>query len=161
MNISQNSKKGGPFGWVGRGSNTSGRKGVRFKILLFLIADLWGWWGARNADALLSTIRPPADPKGPPFVLFWDIHCRLTDPKPFLKATLAPIYTNFEGEARQKNAPKIVLKVRRRKLGQNRDFLVFWESSKNQFGRPKKKVDKIFEKSPPRENPRSAPGGIP
>ena len=35
---------------------------------------------------------------------------------------------------------------------QNRVFLVLWESSENQFGRPKKKVDKIFEnfwKSPP------------
>ena len=43
---------------------------------------------------------------------------------------------------------------------------VLWESSKNQFGRPKKKkkVVKIFEfflkirPPPPRENPRSAPG---
>ena len=43
-------------------------------------------------------------------------------------------------------------------------FLVLCESSENQFGRPKKKVDKIFKKflkirPPPRENPRSAPGG--
>ena len=28
-------------------------------------------------------------------------------------------------------------------FGQNRDFLVLWESSEKQVGRPKKKVDKI------------------
>ena len=50
--------------------------------------------------------------------------------------------------------------LRRRKFCQNRRKTVLWESSKNQFGRPKKKkkVVKIFRKSaPPRENPRSAP----
>ena len=48
---------------------------------------------------------------------------------------------------------------------QNRDKTVLWESSKNQFGRPKKKkkVVKVFDNflkirpPPPRENPRSAP----
>ena len=38
--------------------------------------------------------------------------------------------------------------LRRRNFGQNRDFLVLWESSENQFGRPKKrsiKFRKIFE----------------
>ena len=47
-------------------------------------------------------IRPPADPKGPPFDTFSEIHFWRTDPKIFLKAPLAPIYTNFEGE----RAPK-------------------------------------------------------
>ena len=47
-------------------------------------------------------IRPPADPKGPPFDTFSEIHFCPTDPKIFLKAPLAPIYTNFEGE----RAPK-------------------------------------------------------
>ena len=41
--------------------------------------------------------------------------------------------------------------------------MVFWESSENQFGRPNKKVDKIFnfflKICPPRETPISAPGG--
>ena len=46
-------------------------------------------------------------------------------------------------------------------FGQNRVFVVLWESSENQFGccgRSKKKIDdKIIENSPPppRENPRS------
>ena len=55
-----------------------------------------------GADASPSGIRPPADPKGPPFDTFSEIHCWPTDPKIFLKAPLAPIYTNFEGE----RAPK-------------------------------------------------------
>ena len=51
-----------------------------------------------------SGIRPPADPKGPPFDTFSEIHFWPTDPKIFLKAPLAPIYTNFEGERAPKNA---------------------------------------------------------
>ena len=58
--------------------------------------------GRGGADAPLSGIRPPADPKGPPFDTFSEIHFWRTDPKIFLKAPLAPIYTNFEGE----RAPK-------------------------------------------------------
>ena len=57
------------------------------------VDDLGGRWGVRP----LSGIRPPADPKGPPFALFSDIHFWLTDLKIFL---MAPIYTNFEGGAR-------------------------------------------------------------
>ena len=49
-----------------------------------------------------SGIRPPADPKGPHFDTFSEIHFLPTDPKIFLKA---PIYTNFEGE----RAPKKTL----------------------------------------------------
>ena len=49
-----------------------------------------------------SGIRPSADPKGPPFDTFSEIHFWPTDPKIFLKAPSAPIYTNFEGE----RAPK-------------------------------------------------------
>ena len=37
----------------------------------------------------------PCGPKRSPFELFFDIHFWLTDPKIFLKATLAPLYTNF------------------------------------------------------------------
>ena len=110
-----------------------------------------------------SGIRPPADPKGPPFDTFSEIHFWPTDPKIFLKAPSAPIHTNFEGERAPKKRDffvKIFQKVpkngfltvfskiclRRRKFCQNRGKTVLWESSKNQFGRPtKKKVVKIFE----------------
>ena len=34
-----------------------------------------------------------------PFELFWDINFWLADPITFLKAPLAPKYTNFEGES--------------------------------------------------------------
>ena len=39
---------------------------------------------------LSSGVRTPADPKGPPFVLFLAM-----DPKSFLKASSAPILTNY------------------------------------------------------------------
>ena len=103
-----------------------------------------------------SGIRPPADPKGPPFDTFSEIHFWPTDPKIFLKAPLAPIYTNFEGERAPKkrdffskffkNCPKTAfvtvfskIFLRRRKFCQSRGKTVLWESSKNQFDRPKKK----------------------
>ena len=44
-------------------------------------ADLGGAWG--GADAPFSGIRPPADPKGPPFDIFSEIHFWPTDPKIF------------------------------------------------------------------------------
>ena len=102
-----------------------------------------------------SGIRPPADPKGPPFDTFSEIHFWPTDPKIFLKAPLAPIYTNFEGE----RAPK------------KRDFFCqnFQKLPENGFSDcffPKKKkgrqnFGKFFENPPPpRENPRSAPAYI-
>ena len=84
-----------------------------------------------------SGIRPPADPKGPPFDTFSEIHFWPTDPKIFLKAPLAPIHTNFEGERAPKNAiffVKIFQKVRRKKFCQNRGKTVLWESSISQFG---------------------------
>ena len=67
------------------------------------VADLGG--GRWDASSTPSAIRPPADPKGPPFVLFWDIHFWLTDLKIFVKAPSAPIYTNFLGGARAEKAP--------------------------------------------------------
>ena len=42
--------------------------------------------------------------KGSPFLLFWNIHFWLSDPKTFLKAPLAPEYTNFDGVARAEKA---------------------------------------------------------
>ena len=86
----------------------------------------------------------------------------VTDPKIFLKAPWAPIYTKFEGELAPKKCDFFMSKfskkcpktafltcflkdfLRRRKFGQNSIFLVLYESFENQFGRPK-------------ENPRSAP----
>ena len=128
-------------------------------------ADLGGAGGG-------SGIRPPADPKGPPFDTFSEIHFWRTDPRIFLKAPLAPVYTNFEGErAPKKNAiflstffkkcPKtafltVFSKIckRRRKFYQNMGKTVLRESSKNQFDRPKKKkgrqnFGKFFENPPP------------
>ena len=67
-----------------------------------MIGTRGGFRGGRGADALPSGIRPPADPKGTPFDTFSEIHFWRTDPKIFLKAPSAPIYTNFEGE----RAPK-------------------------------------------------------
>ena len=59
--------------------------------------------GGQGADAFFpSGIGPPADPKGPPFDTFEEIPFWPTDPKHFLKAPLAPVYTNLEGE----HAPK-------------------------------------------------------
>ena len=81
------------------------------------------------------------DRKGVPLYYF-DIHLWLTDLKNFLKAPLAPIYTNFEGD--------------RENLGKIRVFIVLWESSENTFGRPKRKSTQK-KVDPPREIPRSTP----
>ena len=55
---------------------------------LFAGADLGGGGAGGGADASPppSGIRPPADPKGPPFDTFSEIHFCPTDPKIFLKA---------------------------------------------------------------------------
>ena len=117
----------------------------------------------RGADALPLRDSTPCRPKGSPFDTFSATHFWPTDPKIFLKAPLAPIYTNFEGECAQKKKRDFLSKffekcpktafltsfsticLRRRKFCQNRGKTVLWESSKNQFGRPKKKVVKFFE----------------
>ena len=61
-----------------------------------------GGYGGGRWRTPPSGIRPPADPRGPPFDTFSEIHFCPTDPKIFLKAPLAPINTNVEGE----RAPK-------------------------------------------------------
>ena len=65
--------------------------------------DLGGGMGGRGGGLFLflrdST---PCRPKVSPFELFSDIQFWLTDPKIFLKALLAPIYTNFKGGMRAK-----------------------------------------------------------
>ena len=58
--------------------------------------------GLRESYALFSGIQPAADPMGPHFVLFSEIRVWRTDPKVFVRAPLAPMYANFEGE----RAPK-------------------------------------------------------
>ena len=68
------------------------------KILLTAGADLGG--GGRS----LSGIRPSADPKGPPFVLFRDIYSWRADPKIFLKAPLPKYILILRGSARRNNA---------------------------------------------------------
>ena len=108
-----------------------------------------------------SGVRPPADPKGPPFDTFSEIHFWPTD-KIFLKAPWAPIYTNFEGERApiklnffcqnfSKSAQKQLavfskICLRRTKFCQSRGKTVLWESLKNQFSRPKKKGRQNFLK---------------
>ena len=117
-----------------------------------LIITRRGWFRGRGGEIGRP---PPPLRDSTPFDTFLEIHFWPTDPKIFLKAPLAPIYTNFEGERAPKNAV--------RKFSQNRGKTVLWGSSKNQLGGPKKKrlskFWKIFWKSapPPRENPRSAP----
>ena len=132
-------------------------------------ADLGGGGGRFPPP---SGIRPPADPKGTPFDTFSEIHFWPTDPRIFLKAPLAPIYTNFMRERAPKKTRFFLSKffkkcpktafltvffskncLRRRKFSKNRGKTVLWESSKNQFGRPKKKgrqnFGKFFENPPP------------
>ena len=119
-------------------------------------ADLGGGGGGGGRSPLRDSTR--CRPKGsPPFDTFSEIPFWPTDPKIVLKAPSAPIYTNFEGERAPKKRyffVKIFQKVPKngffdcffknfRKLSQNRGKTVLWESSKNQFGRPKKKW-KIF-----------------
>ena len=110
-------------------------------LIIKAVADLGG-----KRRKPFSGIRPPADPKGPLFLIFRDIHFSLTDPKIFLKAPLAPKHTNFEGGARAEKKTHVLKKncLRRAKLGQNRVF--HWDSSENQFGRPKtKRSTKFFD----------------
>ena len=113
-------------------------------------ADLGGAGGGCGRP-LPSGIRPPADPKGPPFDTFSEIHFWPSDPKIFLKAPSAAIYSNFEGERSPKKRDFFVkifqqvpkngfltvfskICLRRRKFSQNPGKTVLWESSKNQFG---------------------------
>ena len=72
-----------------------------------------------------SGIRPPADPKGPPFDTFSQIHFWPTDPKIFLKASLAPIYTNFEGERAPKKTQFFCQNFS--KIVQKRTFWLFFQ----------------------------------
>ena len=107
-----------------------------------------------------ATIICTADLKSPPFSYFV-ISIFGDRLKNFLKA---PISTNFEGgSARKKNAflvktfPKRALKCHfgpcffkllhayRNNLAEKKLFLVLWEISEKQYGRSKKKDDKILK----------------
>ena len=79
-----------------------GGEGRGYCVCVCVCVCRGGFRGAGGGRPPPSGIRPPADPKGPPFDTFSEIHFWPTDPKIFLKAPLAPIYTNFEGE----RAPK-------------------------------------------------------
>ena len=64
----------------------------------------------------------------------------MTEPKNVYKSPLAPIYTNFEGGGGKsaKNAYFFKILPAAMKIWPKTVFLVLWESSENQFGRPKK-----------------------
>ena len=106
---------------------------------------------------LLSGIRPPADPKDPPFVLLWDIPFWLAAPKKFL-ADYQYILI-LRGENAPKNAIfcstfskkcsflacfffKNLLAVQ--ETWSKKGLYSILGSSENQFILPKKMVDKIF-----------------
>ena len=105
-------------------------------------ADLGGWAG--RVGALLSGIWTPADSKGPPFVLFWDIHFWWRTKKFSKGAFGTNIYLFWEGSARWKSA-------------------IFWSKfSKKCLKTPFlacffKILPTPLKTHTPRENPRSAP----
>ena len=63
-----------------------------------------GLGGGGSFAFLQGWIRPPADPKDPPFGTFYEIQFWLTGLNLVPPAHLAPIYTNFEGKREPKNA---------------------------------------------------------
>ena len=140
------------------------------------------WPGAdlrAGADALsLPQGFDPSQPKESPVCTVLRYPCLVTDPKNFLKAPLAPIYNNFEREARAEKRNFLVnnfQKVPKNTLfgffqnfacgadiSPKTVFLVLWESLENQFGRPKKngqKFLKIFD-NPPLEKILDPPLGV-
>ena len=77
------------------------------------------------------------------------------DPKNFLRAPLVPIYTNFEGAARAEKIDFLV-KIFQEMLKKTQKIwpkqgLLLWESSENQFGRPKKGRQFLKVRPPPLE----------
>ena len=65
-------------------------------------ADLGGWGGGGCCGRPSLRDSTPCRPKGSPLWYFQQIQFRPTNPKNFLKAPLAPIYTKFKGGARAK-----------------------------------------------------------
>ena len=109
-----------------------------------------GFRGGGRPPPPPSGIRPPADPKGPILILFQKSICGRPTPKIFLKAPLAPIYTNFEGERAKKTK---FFCQNFSKSAQKRAENLAKIGAKQCFGRArkinlidlKKKVVKIFE----------------
>ena len=140
-------------------------------------ADLRGMEGA--APLLLRTRpHPLTNQRVPHLLLFYDINFRLTNPKNYLRAPSAPIYTIFERERALKKkrdylvnifqkVPKIFQKMLRnfQKVPKNFFSDIFFQislwrkkSSENQFGQPNKKVRQNFQHfSANPLPPRSAP----
>ena len=79
-------------------------------------ADLGG--GGRTL--LFRDSSTPSRPKWPPLCTILRYPFLGTDPKIFLKASSAPIYTNFEGEARAEKRAFLV------KIFQKRLKMPFW-----------------------------------
>ena len=75
------------------------------RIYLFIFFIRSGFRRGAGGRLISSGIRPPANSKSARGGTFQEVHFWPTDPKIFLNAPLAPIYTNFEGE-RAPKAPK-------------------------------------------------------
>ena len=134
--------------------------------------------GFRGGDALSFRDSTSCRPNGSILCTILRYPFLVTDPISFLRASSAPIFTNFEGGGVPKKRDFLVkifqkgpknaffglffqnLPAAQKFLGK-KIFLVLWGSSENQYARPKKNVDKVFEiflKIPPRKNRRSTPG---
>ena len=102
----------------------------------------------------LQGFYPLTNQRIPHLLLFYNIHFSRTKIKIFLKAPLAPIYTDFERGARAKKSNffvKLLQKVPKngflgtvvsiiclhcKNFWHKMVFIVFWECTENQFGRP-------------------------
>ena len=144
---------------------------LRISVKKLVQGRIYGWGeGDDGADAFFpfsSGIRPPADPS----YYYFEISLSGDGPQNFLEGAFGANILILRGERAPKNSifwskfSKKCLKtpflasffsksgLRRRQFGQNRGKTVLWESSKNQFGRPKKKgrqnFRKFFENPPP------------
>ena len=121
-------------------------------LFLFFALKIWniamcssGFRRGEGGRRFISGIRPPADPKGPP------LYCLRY---PLLDDWLS----NFSDGQYPKSAQKLLFWPvfwknchRRRNFGQYKVSRVIWESSENQFCRPKKikRLRKFFWESAP------------
>ena len=130
-----------------------------------------GGWVRRTFSLPPSGIRPPADPKGTTLYYFEISIFGLLTLKFFLRRLWCQSTSILRGERAPKKRDFLVeifqkvpknaffglfsnICLRRRKFGQIMVLIVVWESSENQFGRPKKRSKKFsifFGKSAPFE----------
>ena len=128
-----------------------------------------GGVGEEGADAFLFQGFDPFPTQRVPLCTILKYPYFVKDPEIFLKAaSKSALYTNFEGGVLAEktlffgqNFPKSAEKslflsvffskfcLRRRKIWPNQGLLVLWESSENQFGRPKKRSTKFLKYPPP------------